>query len=715
MTLSFPQAIAELAAAAVLPFSAARLAAALPAVDIPSSSLSDTPAQPVFWESLVLRAAEETGQLYAYAHTCPDLLCLTQESLPCLATVQSEQGPAYTLLTEADLTRIREDATLGQTFIGRLFLLDKEKHRRDAFERESAALGQSPEKPDKHWFWGTLRDYMPIYRDVALASVVVNLLSLAMPLFVMNVYDRVVPNNAVETLWVLVTGVVLAYVLDYVLRVLRAHFVDVAGRNADVRIASHIMDRVLRVRLDAAPKSTGAFTALVREFEHVREFFGSTTLLAFIDLPFCVLFFCLIGYIGGPMVIVPLVALPCMLLLGYLLQMPFQRISRRQYRQNTHKNSLLVEILAGLETVKSSQLGATMRHRWENAVDMSAASNAQARELATIAANATLLASMFLNTVFIVWGVYRIGALEMRLGGLIACVILLGRVMQPLMQFAGLFSNFQKARVSLKALNTFMALPTETRVVEEIKHADKTYSIENIEFFYGADAASSHVPPALIIPRLTVAEGEKVGIIGPTGSGKSTLARMLAGLYQPAGGIVRLGGRDMAGMDTEALRSCIGFMSQDNYLFSGTLYENIHMAAPWATRENVEYAAQLAGLMPLIKLHPQGFSLQVGERGLGLSGGQRQAVALARVFVRNPGIVILDEPTSNFDGDAEQALIQSIRSWLPGRTLFLSTHRFALLNLVDRVLVLQNGRIVVDGPRDTVIRALSGNKGVARG
>ncbi len=726
MTFSFPQSVGELAAACSVPFSSARLTAALPAVNPPAVS-SDQGQQDTseFWEKLVTRIAAETGQLYIFQQKYVHVSHIDPATLPCLAAVQAENAAAYILLTEDNIASYLQDPDFQARCTGRFFFVDKEKHREAALAREAEALGQKQEQAPQHWFWGILREYMPIYKDVTLASVLVNLLSLATPLFVMNVYDRVVPNRAMETLWVLVAGVVLAYLVDYMLRVLRAHFVDTAGRNADVRIAGRIMDKVLRVRLDAAPKSTGAFTNLVREFEQVREFFGSTTFLAVIDLPFAVLFFCLIAYIGGPMVLVPLVALPCMLALGYLMQIPFQRVSRQQYQQNTHKNSLLVEIIGGLETVKANQLGATMLHRWENVVDMSARSNAKARRLATIAANATLLASMLLNTVFIVWGVYRIGAQEMRLGGLIACVILLGRVMQPLMQFAGLLSNFQKARVSLKALETFMTLPSEQSHVDSVFPTENTYTLEEVEFSYQAaplapqnkteapageaSASPSTSRIALTIPRLQIAAGEKVGIIGPTGSGKSTFSRMLAGLYQPTHGSVRLGNRDIALLDTDTLRSRIGFMSQDNYLFSGSLYENIRMGAPYATPQDVEHAAQLAGLMPLISRHPQGFSLSVGERGMALSGGQRQAVALARVLVRNPGIVILDEPTSNFDGDSEQALLRSLQGWFEGRTLFLSTHRLSMLSLVDRVLVLQHGKIVADGPRDAVLRAISGN------
>lgn len=733
MTSSFTQSVAELAAACTIPFSSARLTAALPAVSVPAvASDQSTQDTAIFWEKLVTRIAAETGQLHIYQQELHHITSLSSAALPCLAAISAEDTTGYTLLTEDNLATYLQDSAFQAACTGRFFFVDKEKHREEALTREAEALGQKQEQTPHHWFWGILREYMPIYRDVALASVLVNVLSLATPLFVMNVYDRVVPNRAIETLWVLVMGVVLAYFVDYVLRVLRAHFVDTAGRNADVRIAGRIMDKVLRVRLDAAPKSTGAFTNLVREFEQVREFFGSTTFLAVIDLPFTVLFFCLIAYIGGPMVFVPLVALPCMLALGYFLQIPFQRISRQQYQQNTHKNSLLVEIIGGLETVKSNQLGATMQHRWENVVDMSARSNTQARRLATIAANATLLASMLLNTVFIVWGVYRIGAQEMRLGGLIACVILLGRVMQPLMQFAGLLSNFQKARVSLKALESFMDLPSEQSHVDSTFPTENSYSMEDVEFSYMAASVAPQASAsaqsqaateaddtarilagnriALTIPRLHIAAGEKIGIIGPTGSGKSTLSRLLAGLYQPTSGCVRLGKRDMALLDADTLRSRIGFMSQDNYLFSGTLYENIRMGAPHASPQDVEHAAQLAGLMPLINQHPQGFSLSVGERGMALSGGQRQAVALARVLVRNPGIVILDEPTSNFDGDSEQALLRSLQGWFEGRTLFLSTHRFSMLNLVDRVLVLQNGSIVADGPRDAVLKALSGNR-----
>lgn len=569
-----------------------------------------------------------------------------------------------------------------------------------------------------HWFWGVLKHYGPVYRDVGMASLVINLLGLASPLFIMNVYDRIVPNNAITSLWVLALGVCMAYAMDSVLRVLRGHFVDLAGQKADVVLADMLMHKVLVARLDSQPKSMGALLNNLREFEQLREFFGSITLVALLDLPFLLVFLLLIFWLGGPLVILPIAALPIMLAFGYGVQLPFQSAAAAQFRQNMHKHSLLLEVINGIEAIKANVLYKQMQTRWSQVAKGSAASSAWSRRLGTMSATAVLFISQMINTAMIVWGVYLIGDGALSLGALIACSILMGRVLGPLAQLATLFSQWQKSRMALKALDMIMALPEEGAVGESLQAASSlspSLSCEDVSFAYPTGTAQGGGPLAGAAPYVPVVHhcslhinaGERVGIIGHTGSGKSTLARMLLGLYQPLEGRVCFGGVDIRHLDPHALRRRFGFMPQDNVLFYGSVYENIAMAcqedADDSTTKHdaaIARAAELAGVTSFVARHPQGFAMPVGERGLSLSGGQRQAVTLARALVRDPDVVVLDEPSSNLDMESERELIRRCKTVLAGKTVVLFTHRLSMLELVDRVIVLEAGSIVYDGPKE---------------
>ena len=555
-----------------------------------------------------------------------------------------------------------------------------------------------------HWFWGILKAFLPTYRDVALASLVVNLLTLASPLFIMNVYDRVVPNNAVYTLWVLVIGVLIAHSMDFVLRNLRGYFVDVAGRNADVRLGSQLIDRILHMRLDHKPASVGGIVNNLREFEHVREFFGSTTLVVLFDLPFLFLFVMIVGYIGGPMVALPLLALPLMLGFVWMVQIPFQRAVERQYRQSTQKNSLLVEIVGGLETVKSVLAQSHMKRRWEALVDASAGETVQSRRLASLANSGTLFITYLINAGVIVFGVYSIMDGRLTQGGLIACVILVGRSLSPLMQMAVMLTQLQKSRIALKALQEIMELPSEQSVSHdavEAKGLRTDLALDKVVFHYPGSQKL-----ALDDFSLHIRKGEKVGIIGSTGSGKTTLGRLLVGLYQPTEGNVTLGGVDIRQIDQADVRARIGFMPQDNYLFYGTVRENIAIGCPWQDIKSIVHASEVAGVAEFVNKHPLGYDMQVGERGLELSGGQRQMICLARTLIRNPEILVLDEPSSNLDVASEQRLLSRLGKAVTGKTLVIMTHRLSLLNLVERVILLDNGNVKADGPRDAIMNAL---------
>lgn len=656
-----------------------------------------------------LRAAEKAGLRgsIVYRRTLAEISPLT---LPCILLLRRDQSCVITKMDEttAEIILPENNDTpqnvpleeLAAEYTG-YALFGTLEHRLDDRAENLRLSG------GKRWFWDVLRYYMPIYRHVAFASVIINLIGVASPLFVMNVYDRVVPNNALETLWVLAIGITIAYAFDFLLRSLRSYFVDVAGRNADVVLSSTLVNKVLTMRLDSRPESTGALVNNLREFEALREFFSSSTLLACIDVPFLIIFLLLLGFIGGPLLFLPLAAMPILFGAGMFLQAAAKRSAEQSYRQSMHKNALLVELVNGLETLKCCMAESRMQRLWEAVVGNSAAASAEARKYNNLAVGISMLVTQLVTVVMVIWGVYRISDGLMTMGGLIGCNILVGRAMAPLLQMASLLTRFQNSRVSLKALDMLMELPSENqdeKAVLDFGSLEPSFSMEDVSFAYpGAERL------ALSEINLRIRQGEKVGIVGRMGSGKSTLGKLLIGLYQPAQGAVKFGGVDIRQLAGADLRGRVGFLPQDVILFYGTIRDNIALGDPSINDHLVLRASALAGVTEFVRNNPSGFGAQVGEQGKNLSGGQRQAVALARALVRDPEVLILDEPTSNMDNASERMVQRRLRGILEGRTLVLITHRLSMLDIVDRLIVMDGGRIVMDGPRDEVLRRLRGN------
>lgn len=653
-----------------------------------------------------LRAAERAGLQGKVMHR-PALADISPLTFPCILLLKNGGTCVLTSLDAensqivlpefGDNVRNMPRKTLEEQYSGYVVFA--------ALEEQTDARTEAVKlKKSKHWFWDVLRWYMPIYRHVALASVVVNTIAIASSLFVMNVYDRVIPNNAYETLWVLAAGVVIAYIFDFILRSMRSHFVDIAGRNADVVLSSRLIDKVLSMRLDARPESTGALVNNLREFESLREFFSSTTFLTLIDIPFLALFFALLAFIGGPLFIVPLVAMPILLGAGLWLQIAARRSSETSYRHSMQKNALLVEMVSGLETVKSSIAESRMQKLWEAVSGISAQSSTVARKYSTWAVTFATFTTQMVTVVMVVWGVYRIGAGEMSMGGLIGCNILVGRIMAPLLQLASLLTRLQNSRVSLKALNALMELPSENQnqsACMDFGSLSGDFVMDGVTFSYpGSDVS------ALDNVSLRIRFGEKVGVIGKMGSGKSTLGKLLIGLYQPKEGSVSFGGVDIRQLATADLRSRVGFLPQEVVLFYGSVRDNIALGDPTINDHLILRASLISGTADFVKAHPAGYGAQVGEQGRNLSGGQRQAVGLARALVRDPDILILDEPTSNMDVESERNVQQRLAPVIKDKTLILITHRLSMLRIVDRLIVMDAGRVVMDGPRDTVLKKL---------
>ncbi|MDR3073756.1 MAG: type I secretion system permease/ATPase, partial [Deltaproteobacteria bacterium] len=559
----------------------------------------------------------------------------------------------------------------------------------------------------KRWFWDTLLYYMPIYRHVVGASIVVNMLAMVGPLFFMNVYDRVVPNKATDTLWVLAIGISTAYLFDFLLRNLRSYFVDAAGKSADVILASRLMHHLLGMRLDVKPDSTGSLANNLREFASLRDFFGSTTLLVLVDLPFLFVFLVIIGLLGGPLIIIPLLAIPIVVCGGLLMQLPMQRTAEKGFKENMQKNALLVEIINGLETIKTSMAEGRIQDAWERVVGQSAASNCASKRMSNLSITLTMITTQLVSVGLIIWGVYRIPD-DLSMGGLIACNMLAGRAMAPLSQVAGMLSRLQQSRMALKSLDELMKLPLERDEAAnyvEFGRLEHSLTVEDLSFKYPNSERD-----ALTGINIHIRPGEKVGVIGRMGSGKSTLGRFCLGLYQPTAGAVKMGGVDIRQLDPTDLRSRIGYVSQDNYLFYGTVRENISFGTVNPDDRMILRAASIAGVSDFVRAHPAGFGMLVGERGMSLSGGQRQSVAIARALLQDPDIVMMDEPTSTMDNNSELLFKRRLGGVMGNKTVLLITHRLSLLDLVERLVVMDSGRIIADGPKNAVLSALRGEQ-----
>ena len=663
----------------------------------------------------VLRAATQAGLQAKTVHR-PQLKTISPLTLPCILLLKNDHACILTCLTEhaaeVILPEVGETATslpleqLQEQYAGHVVLV----RPIGRLDRRASEIQQIDTRA---WFWGNILRFLPIYRHVLLATVIVNLLALAGPLFVLNVYDRVVPNNAFDTLWALAIGVMIAYLFDFLLRNLRAYFADVAGKNADVLIASRLMQQLTGMRLDHRPDSVGTLANNLREFETLREFFSSTTLMALVDLPFIFIFIALIGYLGGWLAVAPLLAVPLVILVGMAMQRSFQQVVGESYREGAQKNALLFEVINGLETIKTSRAEGQVQKRWEEVVGLNARSTGRVKALANFSMTFSQSAAQLVGLVIIVGGVYLIANGQLTLGGLIACNILVGRAMAPLGAVAAMLTRLQQSRAALKSLEQLMELPNERPLGQEfIRARDLAPSLEfdKVQMQYPASQV-----PALQGVSLQIGAGERVGVIGRTGSGKSTIGRLCLGLYQPQEGSVRLGGIDLRQLHVADLRHRIGYVSQDLQLFYGSIRENITFGAPYADGPAILRAAALAGVTDFVRGHPAGFDWQVGERGASLSGGQRQAVAIARALLLDPEILIFDEPTSAMDNAAEAQFRQRLGATLEGKTLLLFTHRTSMLQLVDRVIVMDGGKVVADGPKNDVLKALrDGNIAAAR-
>ncbi|MET0240626.1 MAG: type I secretion system permease/ATPase [Sphingobium sp.] len=554
----------------------------------------------------------------------------------------------------------------------------------------------------EHWFFGTLKRYRSAYLEVALAAMMANLLATGSALFAMQVYDRVVPNAAFDTLWILASGVGLAIVLEAALRVIRAHLLDIMGKRLDLKLSSQLFERVLATRLSAKPASLGAFSTQIREFESVREFFTSSSAAAVSDLPFVLIFLGIIALIGGPVVWVPIVAILLILIPGLVFQKKLGELSRKNLREGSVKNAILLESIEHLETVKATRAEGRAIHQWETLTAELASTANRTSSLATALAYSAGMVQQLGYVGVIVYGVYRISMGEMTMGALIACSILASRGIAPMSQAASILGRWQHIRVALSGLDQLMTAPVErpqgTRFVRKERLAG-AYRLEGVQTRYGEN------PPVVNVAALSIAAGEKVALLGGNGAGKSSLLRILSGLGDATAGRILLDNVALGSIDPADRRRAIGFLPQDVALFHGTLRENLNLSGASHSDEEMLEAADNVGLGHFVRAHPLGLDMPIAGSA-SFSGGQRQAVGVARILLQDPSIVLLDEPTASFDQTAEKRIIEHLRGWLKGRTLIVTTHKKSLLDIVDRAIVMQDGRIIMDGPLNSIV---SGN------
>jgi ATP-binding cassette subfamily C protein LapB len=559
-----------------------------------------------------------------------------------------------------------------------------------------------------HWFWGALLAQRFVYRDVLWAALLVNLFALALPMFSMNVYDRVVPNNAVETLWALAIGVVLVLCADLLLRTLRGRFVDEASARIDVQISATLMERVLGMRLEHRPEAVGSFAANLRGFEQVRDFIASGTVTALVDLPFALLFVGVLVWISPLLAVPVVVAFVAIAGVGWVLQQRLHELSETTYRASAQRNATLIESLTGIETIKSQGAEGVIQARWERANAFLAGMHVRMRALTAKAMYGTAWTTQLVTIAIVIVGVYLIAERELTMGALIAASMLAGRALAPAGQIVGLLMQYQGARTAMASLEGLMAKPVERPVDASFVHRRELRG--EIEFRNVRFAYPNRQDTALDGVSFRIAPGERVALIGRVGSGKSTIERLILGLYQPTDGAVLLDGIDLRQLDPADVRANVGYVSQDVTLFYGTLRENVTLGMPYADDSAVVAAAETAGLAEFVNRHPRGFDMPVGERGESLSGGQRQAVGIARAVLHNAPILLLDEPTSAMDFSTESQVTQRLNAYTQHKTVVLVTHRTSLLALVDRVIVIDGGRVVADGPRDRIMEALQSGR-----
>lgn len=633
--------------------------------------------------------------------------------LPAIAT--SRDGQAWLVVARA-LTataepgyRIVLPGTDGLTAIKPAAELDALHDGRVLVATTDAPAASAPPGAGGHWLWSTLRKLVPYYRAALVAALLSNLLMLVTGLVTSVVFDKVIPNQAMVTLWALATASALSLGFDFVARQLRAWLIDHAGKKADLMMGSQLFHHSLGIRMEHRPTSAGAYAHQLGQVEQVREFFASATLSALSDLPFIVVFVAMTFVVGGPLGWVLMVAIPLLLGISLLIQRSLHSVMRDNMREMGDLHGLLVESVDGIEDLKAAGAQGRFLRRYEQGMAQAAQSSLRSRRMNSWTMSLSAVAQQAITMVMLVWGVYLIDAKIITAGALIASVMFAGRALAPLQSVVQLTVRYQGARAAIRALEKLMSQPLDRdrhRSYVPAQQISGRIALRDVGFAYPAPAGAAAVP-VLHQVNLSFVPGEHVAVLGRIGSGKSTILRIMAGLFVPTEGQVEVDGIDLRQLDPADYRLRVGFVAQDPRLFNGTLRENVLLDRPGADPRRLAEVAEVTGLARLIGSHPLGWDLPVGEAGALLSGGQRQLVALARSLITSPPIVLMDEPTSSMDAQSEQSFLAQLDHAARHCTLVMVTHRPAVLSRVSRIIVIDAGRVVLDGPRDEVIQSLS--------
>ena len=629
-------------------------------------------------------------------------ILLLQDNQACVLLEWLPSGDALVRYPEGgeSAATLSQEALEAQ-FAGIVFFVQPVFH----FDPRSPGHGKLK---SKHWFWGVVFQNWRLYRDSLIAALLINLFALAMPMYSMTIYDRVIPNRAEETLWVLSVGVLIMLAFDLMLKTLRAYILDTAGKRIDVTLSANIMERVLGMPMAARPSSVGSFAANLRAFESVRDFVASATITTLVDLPFVLVFMAAIVWISPWLVLPVLFCIAALLIVSLVAQQKMHELVDVAQRATSQRNASLVESLVGIETLKFMVAESSYQRKWEQSTVFLAQNGTKLKFLSTSTMNIAQMLQQLVSVSVVIVGVYLLIGNQVSMGGIIAASMLAGRAMAPFGQVAGLLMQYHNAKSGLESVETYMKIQPERPDNSNFLHrASFQGAIEfrNVTFVYPGQEN-----PALKNVSFKIQPGEKVAFIGRVGSGKSTIQRLILGLHVPTEGAILMDGIDLRQIDPAELRRAAGFVSQDVHLFYGSLRDNIALGAPFANDHDVLAAADIAGVTEFANRHPRGFDMLIGERGDSLSGGQRQAVGIARAVLNDAPVLLLDEPSSAMDHQSEDILKARLGQFTKGKTVVLVTHRTSLLEMVDRLLVIDNGQLMADGPKAQVVEALQSGR-----
>ena len=661
-----------------------------------------------FTPDLLVRAAKRAG-LKARLQSL-DIQSIPESALPAIVLLQDDQCAVLESIADDGSVSVYRPERGSEPVVLSMTELQSEATGTVLFARPKFRLAESPLGAmgvhRDHWFWSAMAEHKTLYRDVLFASFFVNLLALAVPIFTMNVYDRVVPNAAFETLWVLTIGVLVALIADLGLRIARGYFLDYAARRIDISLSASILEKTLGMRLEHKPVSVGSFAANLRSFEFLRDFTTSATLTGLIDIPFALIFVALAR--GLPIMLLPTFGIAPLLVITMVVRPRLEKLTETSYAAGAQRNATLIETLSGLETLKAMGAESIMQRQWEEATRFLASQNLRARNLNLRLTQGSSTVQRIVQLSVIVVGVYMIAGGKLSMGGLIACMLLSVRAVGPFAKLGSLLTQFQNAQVAMKSLTALFDTPSEYQDEKAFISRDSfqgAFEFKNVSFKYPNAGLNS-----LQQASFKFAAGEHIAVLGRVGSGKSTIAKLALGLFEATDGEIRIDGVDIRQLDPREYRGSVGYVPQDVTLFTGTLRDNIALARPGITDAQLIKAAERAGIADWVNRHPLGFDMPISERGDSVSGGQRKCISVARALVTEPSILIMDEPTGGTDQSTERVIIENLKAYMEGRTLIVVTHRNSLLALADRILVIDAGKVVADGQRDAVISALREGK-----